>query len=339
MRRVFNALLLMIVVVLVGVPLIVWFGSCASLDHDYAHSRATEALERFEPGMSNSSTPQLALIEAGSMTFRARTAGFDGRRGNVILLHGFPESSIMYVPMIPALASAGLQVVAFDQRGYSPGARPEGIEAYLTADLIADVYAVADAVGFDRFHLVGHDWGAVVGWRMVIEDAARIESWSALSIPHMGAYAAAISSDPDQQARSAYLGFFRMPGLPEMVFSFNGFAMMRRSIYNEHGSETLDEYLRIFSEPGALTAALNWYRASALGAGSGDLEVEVPTLFVWGNQDPVVGDLALENQRNYFDGNLEEVELDTGHWLMETEAEAVTTAVLAHILSAAPPTR
>ena len=154
-------------------------------------------------------------------------------------------------------------------------------------------------VGFETFHLVGHDWGAAVGWRAVFSGSPRIESWTPLSIPHMGAYGEAIANDADQQQRSSYLRFLRLPWLPEMLFSFNDFAMLRENIYAEHGSPALDEYLAIFSEPGALTAALNWYRASELQAASGDLEVAIPTTFVWGNRDPVVGDLSLELQRRY----------------------------------------
>lgn len=331
MKRVLIALLSVVLVVALGVPLALWVGAYASLDHDFAHSRTTAELDAFDPAGSASATPTLSLIEARSMTFRALTAGFAGHRGNVILLHGFPESSAMYAPMIPELARAGYRVMAPDQRGYSPGARPADLDAYTTDKLAADVFAIADAVGFDRFHLVGHDWGAAIGWLMVFEASPRILSWSALSIPHMGAYAATIAEDPDQRERSAYLGFLQLPWLPEALFAFNGFAMMRNGVYAEHGAEIVDEYVAIFSEPGALTAAINWYRASGLATPPQEPTVSIPTAFIWGNQDPVVGDRALQAQRQYFDGNLWETELDTGHWLMETEARAVTDAVLEHV--------
>lgn len=331
MKRILLVGLSLLLIVLVAVPLALAIGSWLALDRDFSHTRATAGLEVFQAADSAAHTAKLSLIEAGPLTFRARTAGFGGGRGNVILLHGFPESSAMYEPMIPALAKAGYQVVAFDQRGYSPGARPGGVEAYATDKLADDVFAIADAVGFEGFHLVGHDWGAGVGWRIVFDGSPRLRSWSALSIPHLGAYADAISNDPDQQARSAYIGLFRLPWLPEALMSFNGFAMMTRAMYGDHDRQTVDEYLAIFSEPGALTAALNWYRASGLDAGEGNLDVAIPTAFIWGNQDPVVGGHALEAQRRFFQGNLRETELDTGHWLMETEAAAVTAAVLAHI--------
>jgi pimeloyl-ACP methyl ester carboxylesterase len=331
MKRVLLLGLAALPAILLGIIAVISISAYRSLDRDLAHTRATTALPLFSQQIGSAQTVTMSLVDANGMQFRTRAAGFGGTRGNVVLLHGFPESSVMYEPMIPVLAAAGYQVIAFDQRGYSPGARPDGIDAYTTDELVADVFAVADAVGFETFHLVGHDWGAAVGWRAVFSGSPRIESWTPLSIPHMGAYAEAIANDADQQQRSAYLRFLRLPWLPEMLFSFNDFAMLRENIYGEHGSPELDEYLAIFSEPGALTAALNWYRASELQAASRDLEVAIPTTFVWGNRDPVVGDLSLELQRRYFDGNLFEVELETGHWLMQTHASEVSASVLAHL--------
>ena len=330
-HRVLVACMVVIFAVPTAVLFILAVGALASLDRDRVHTGETAGLETFAADRNRGDAVVLSLVDTGEFVFRARAAGFGGTRGNVILLHGFPESSAMYEPMIPELARAGYQVIAYDQRGYSPGARPLDRAAYETHKLVADVFAVADAVGFDRFHLVGHDWGAGIGWALIFEDAARVESWSALSIPHMGAYTEAIAADADQQQRSAYLAFFRLPWLPEAVFSFNDFAMMRNNIYAEHSLEIVAEYVGIFAEPGALTAALNWYRAAGALRPGGLRQVHTPTAFIWGQDDPVVGQRALELQRGYFDGNLWETPLDTGHWLMETEPEAVTSAVLAHL--------
>ena len=321
----------LLLALLVLVPTVLWVGSYFSLDHDGLHTEATLQLPEFEATASAGAQPTLSQIRAGDFTYRARTAGFGNSVGNVILLHGFPESSAMYVDMIPALATAGYQVVAFDQRGYSPGARPDDVAAYTTDKLVADVFAVADAVGFEQFHLVGHDWGAAVGWAAVFTQSERILSWSALSIPHLGAYGEAIATDPDQQSRSAYIGFFQLPFLPEAIFSFNGFNMMKTGVYADHGDETLAEYMALFSEPGALTASLNWYRASELANPEGDFHVQIPTALIWGEHDPVVGESALMAQEKYFQGNLWKTKLDTGHWLMETHVQEVTVAVLENL--------
>ncbi len=108
-------------------------------------------------------------IEANGMTFRARTAGESGEP--VILLHGFPETSHMYIPLMERLAAEGYRCLAPDQRGYSPGARPEGVENYRYLKLAEDIRGFADAMGAERFHLVGHDWGAGAGWALCLRDA------------------------------------------------------------------------------------------------------------------------------------------------------------------------
>ena len=325
-------LLIVLIVLIVGAPLVFWLGAYASLDHDRNHTRASEALAEFDPENSSTNAVTLSKIRVDNLWFRVRSAGFGGTRGNVILLHGFPESSAMWAPMIPVLAENGYQVVAFDQRGYSPGARPTEVSSYGGEQLAGDVFAVADAVGFENFHLVGHDWGAGVGWMIVLTDPDRLQTWTSLSIPHLVAYGEAIQSDPDQQSRSAYIGFFQMPWLAETVFTFNRLQILKDTVYAEHHAEIIDEYLAIFSEPGAMTAALNWYRASG-GLSQDDLDpmVNLPVLFIWGSDDPVVGDTALEVQRQYFNAPFTELELDTGHWLMETKADTVTAAVLNHL--------
>ncbi len=328
-------LLIGILVVGIGALAVLWIGAATSLDYGRTYSREAAQLPSFAADLATAAQPALFRVAANGFDFRTRAAGFPGSRGNVILLHGFPESSIMYQSTLQALAEAGYAAIAFDQRGYSPGARPESLESYRIDNLIADVRAVADAVGFDEFHLVGHDWGAVVGWTLVMSDATPVRSWSALSIPHIAAYTEAMANDPDQQQRSGYVAFFQTPWVPEVVFGFNRFNMLKSSVYGEHGEAATSEYLRLFSEPGALTAALNWYRATELtNAGSQfDPQIDIPVLFVWGGSDPVVGQAALEAQRALFSGPFREVELDTGHWLMETRGAATDAAILSHLSS------
>lgn len=318
-------ILLGVLVVLLGAVGVLWLGAATSLDWDRQHTNATAALPKL-----NTNSRGLVQIRAGDLTFRARVAGLGGERGNLILLHGFPESSAMWIPLIDASAEIGYQVVAFDQRGYSPGARPDDVADYSVDKLGADVLAIADAMGFREFHLVGHDWGSGVGWGLVMTQPERILTWTSLSIPHLAAFGAALASDPDQRQRSSYMLLFRTPWLAEQLFAFNRFNLMRSVIYAEHHPQQVDEYLALFSEPGAITAALNWYRA----ANRDDLEslaVTRPVLFIWGNKDPAVGRVAVEGQRAYLPDDYREVELDAGHWLMETHAEVVVAAILAHL--------
>lgn len=268
-------------------------------------------------------------INANTMTFRARFAGDTGEP--VILLHGFPETSHMWVELLPKLEAAGYRCMAPDQRGYSPGARPEGKENYRYQDIAADVVALADSWGVDKFHLVGHDWGAGAGWAAVALYPERIVSWSALSVPHVGAFGRAIREDADQAQRSTYITFFQEPGVAEAALSANEFAGLK-NVWSASSEEEKAEYLSVFTQPGALTGALNWYRGSG-GIQPADEfgDVHTPTLLVWGNQDTAIGRVGVENGAKFMKGPYTFVELDAGHWLIQEKLEAVSDAILAHL--------
>ncbi len=266
------------------------------------------------------------------LTFRCREAGESGEP--VILLHGFPETSAMWDDLIPRLADAGYRVLAPDQRGYSPGARPQGAEQYVLHELVADVVALADDAGFERFHLVGHDWGAAAGWAVVDLHPDRVASWTALSVPHLKAFRNAIAGGGDQSQRSGYMSFFRQVGAAEDAMSKNDLAGLR-NLWSIHSEETLADYVSVFSQPGALTGALNWYRAPGgfeRPDESADGEpVSVPTLFIWGNQDQAIGRVAAEGGERYASGPYRFVELEAGHWLAQQEPERVASEVLEHL--------
>lgn len=272
-------------------------------------------------------------IAANGFTFHCREAGpQDGEP--VILLHGFPETSHMWTPLIPVLAEAGYRVLAPDQRGYSPGARPEGIENYSYARIASDVVALADAVGFGRFHLVGHDWGAGAGWAVVARYPERVASFAALSVPHVGAFGRAIREDPDQAQRSTYITFFQEPGVAEAALSANDFAGLK-NVWSASSEAEKAEYLALFSQPGALTGALNWYRGSR-GIDPNDPEMQfgevtTPTVLIWGNQDTAIGRKGVDDAAAYMKGPYKFVELDAGHWLIQEKPAEVIAEVAAHL--------
>ncbi len=303
-----------------------------SLDREFGYSGETDALPEF-PSVS---TSNLTRISAGEFTFRARLAGFDNTGPSLILLHGFPETSAMWTPLMAAAASQGYRVLAFDQRGYSPAARPAEPSAYAMSELIDDVIRVADAVGFQRFHLVGHDWGSAVGWGTLMAHSERVISWSSLSIPHPSAFVDAFQHDPEQRKRSRYFLLFQQSWLPEQLFAFNDHMLLREVFYAGMSESQSEEYLSAFSEPGAMTAALNWYRALDLPgqAFAGEPDIHRPVLFLWGSSDPSVSPYTIEAQKKYLKGPFREVKLDAGHWLMEERTEAVVSAVLKQIREA-----
>lgn len=327
-------LVIVVAGLVLGIVIVFGIGSSMSLDRDYTHTKKTSAL----PLLSADSATGIVRIKANGYEFRARVAGLTHSvedAATVILLHGFPVTSAMWEPIIQPLADAGYRVVAFDQRGYSPGARPEDPAAYIVPNLVSDVIAMADAVGAEKFHLIGHDWGSAIGWNTVMLHPERILSWTAVSIAHPVAFGEALQNDPDQQARSSYFALFTTPYLPEALFTFNNLAMLM-GLYADMTPEQQQEYREVFSEPGALTSALNWYRqmgASLADTSSLNPSIDIPTLFIWGNKDESAGRVAVEGQAKYIKGPYRELELDGGHWLMAQHAEAIIPAVLEQLAS------
>ena len=279
---------------------------------------------------------QICETEANGMVFRGRCVGTEGSIGEpVILLHGFPETSIMWAGLMERLGDEGYRCFAPDQRGYSPGARPGRVEDYGYEKLISDVMALADALGYARFHLVGHDWGSAIGWAILHVHPDRVRSWTAMSVPHMDAFASAIADDPDQRKRSEYMGFFMLPEKPERSLSANDFAFLR-SLWSSIPREQVEEYISVFSQPGALTAALNWYRANSVllekrREGPRFGAVQHPTLLIWGNQDMAIGRTAVERAAQYMKGPYRLVELNAGHWLVQEAPERVHDEILRHL--------
>ena len=274
-------------------------------------------------------------IAANGMTFRARVAGDTGEP--VLLLHGFPETSHMWLDLMPKLVNAGYRCVAPDQRGYSPGARPADVESYNYGALMSDVFAIADASGFDRFHLVGHDWGALVGWAAVCSAYSdRIASFASLSIPHALAFARATYDDPQGDLYRTILQLLLTDGGPETAFLANDAAALRGA-YTHSPAEQIDEYVSVLSQPGAMTGAANWYRASRAHKRSqedGDStfrDVTTPTLLIWGKNDPYVLRMAVDLGASYMKGEYRLVEADTGHWIAQEAPELVEREVLRHL--------
>jgi len=276
-----------------------------------------------------------STIAVRDLTFAVRTAGpADG--APVMLLHGFPETSAMWTPLMRELAAAGYVCAAPDQRGYSQGARPAGLAAYAYDELTADVFALADALAWRRFHLIAHDWGAGVGWRALRRDPARIASYTALSIPHYRAFAEATWADGEAEP---YRRFLRLvlaaDGAAERVLSRDDFASFRRAWSAD--AELTEQYLQVIREPGALPAMLAWYRASdghrALLRRPPDAadQVATPSLLLWGRDDPHVRAGSLDRARRFMDGPYRVVEVDAGHWLAQEAPDVVRREALAHL--------
>ena len=293
------------------------------------HTEMTRKLPRFDGSQAG-----LVRIRASGMEFRARVAGFDNRDGDgVILLHGFPETSIMWEPLLETLSKEGFRVVAFDQRGYSPGARPFSQNAYTKGKLATDVIAVADAVGFERFHVVGHDFGGAIAWVVADRFPLRVKSLTSLSMPHPSALAEALQDPHSQWRRSSYILFYRIPFLPELVLGFNRAAYLGHLKWRDHPRRHVEEYRRVFGEPGAIGAALDWYRAFEFRSLDPLGKIRPPTLFLWGRGDGAFGRDATIKTANHMDGPYRLQTIEAGHFLLLEAPQLVASEIVAHLKS------
>lgn len=268
-------------------------------------------------------------VSVGEFVFEVAMSGpTDGIP--VVALHGFPQTNVSWTSVTPGLVGAGCRVIAPNQRGYSPGARPVGVEHYRINHLTGDILGLLDALDLPSAHLVGHDWGAVVAWHLAAEHPDRVRTLTAASVPHSAAFNWAIREDPDQQERSQYFGLLREPEKAERVLVEND-AQRLRAMF---GAQSLDEeYVRHLAVPGALTAASSWY--AAMTKEFANLPpVTVPTTYLWSNGDTAIGRAGAERCGEFVDAPYRFVELDgVSHWIPEEAAEVLTAEILARIRS------
>ncbi|HEY4018439.1 MAG TPA: alpha/beta fold hydrolase [Pseudonocardiaceae bacterium] len=266
--------------------------------------------------------------EAG--TFDAIAAGpEDGH--NVLLLHGFPEAAVAWTDQVDALGAAGYRAVAPDQRGYSPEVRPEDVRDYQLDDLTGDVLAIADTLGWRTFDLVGHAWGATLAWLVAAEHPARVRTLTAVSMPHPNPFAEALREDEDQMLRAQHLALYRSSGIAEKRLLADDAAGLRQAFDRRLPPSRIEDYLTRLREPGALTAALNWYRANPLTRLEAP-KVSVPTMYVWSTEDVVVGSTAALATEGWVSGlyRFEMLE-DVSHWVPEEEPEVMTALLIDHL--------
>jgi epoxide hydrolase 4 len=229
-------------------------------------------------------------LAAHGITLHAVTAGpADGPL--VILLHGFPEFWYGWRQQIAPLAASGLRVVVPDQRGYNLSDKPAGIAAYRLETLADDVLGLADALGYERFAVVGHDWGAAVAWHVASHSPERLTRAAILNAPHPATLRQYARAHLRQALKSWYVAYFQLPFLPELGLRAGGFRGLRRALQRTSRPGTFTDedfrhYREAWAQPGALTAMLNWYRALRLaGVLAAPARVRVPVQVIWGDKD------------------------------------------------------
>jgi pimeloyl-ACP methyl ester carboxylesterase len=266
-------------------------------------------------------------FERGPMHFDVTDRGPDGGPP-VVLLHGFPADRACWDGVSAELTGAGYRTVAPDQRGYSAGARPPGRRDYSVAELAADVVAMADAAGLDRFHLVGHDWGAVVAWDLAGRLPGRVATLTAVSVPHPRAFLASMLRS-SQLLHSWYMVAFQLPWLPERLLAGRGGEGMRRSLRRSGlRPDVAARYAARAADPAAMRGPINWYRALPFGVRRPAVAVTVPTALIWSPGDGFVSRAAAEGSAAWAHGPYELVEVpDADHWLPENRPDVVAGVV------------
>jgi len=261
----------------------------------------------------------------------------------VVLLHGFPEFWYGWRHQIPALAKAGFHVLAPDQRGYGTSDKPPGVGAYGMGELVRDVLGLVDEAGHERATVVGHDWGGVVAWSLAAAHPARVERLAILNVPHPAVMRRSLLTNPRQLLRSWYVFMFQAPGLPERLMARDDYAMLARAVRGGRRgtctAQDLARYKEAWSEPGALTAMVNWYRAAMRWAWSPPPRgrVTVPALLLWGVRDRFLGrELAAPSAALCDDARLVFHEHAT-HWIQHDDADEVNAQLVHLVRHGLPP--
>jgi pimeloyl-ACP methyl ester carboxylesterase len=272
-------------------------------------------------------------IAANGITLNVAVAGRDAAPP-IILLHGFPEFSHAWHAQFPTLAAAGFHVLAPDLRGYNLSDKPTGISAY-RADIVADdIAALIDTTPNKRATVVGHDWGGAIAWTLAQRHAARVSQLVILNCGHPSAMMKRIATDPRQLLRSWYIFALQLPWLPERFARANDFRVLVHAMRgtSRRGTFTDDDIMRYreaWSQPGALTAMINYYRA-ALRRRPPKVSprITVPTHIIWGTRDRFLGKELVEDSLRYCDHG-RATYLDASHWVQHEQPERVSELIIA----------
>lgn len=261
----------------------------------------------------------------------------------VILLHGFPESHRTWREVIPDLARDHF-VLAPDQRGFARSSKPQGVENYTPDKPVGDMIALADHFGIDRFTLVGHDWGGAIAWMAALQRPDRVARLVIVNAPHPFVFQRSLFDDPEQRAASQYIRAFRNPAIEQHIESigipaFFDTTFARHADASRIGADERATYIDQWSQPGAMTAMLNWYRASAVQVPAIDETpdrpafldapfppVIQPTLVIWGLGDVALLPVQLEGLEAFVP-DLTVTKVDAGHFVPWENAPAVVKAM------------
>lgn len=273
---------------------------------------------------------------ASGLGMRVARAGLPGAP-LVIMLHGFPECWYSWRHQLRALAPR-FDCVAPELRGYGETDAPRGMANYSLDKLVGDVVDLVHAIGRERAVIVWHDWGGAIAWATALMHPEVVERLAVLNCPHLKRFSEELRRNPRQMLRSWYILFFQLPGLPERIFRARNFAMLDRALRDgtvRKGAITADDmryFHDAFRNPYAITAAINYYRASVRSGfmvrpGSNrwlDRKIAAPTLLIWGEQDFALGKELTSAMEPLFSGPFDlRYIADSGHWVQQERPDLV----------------
>jgi pimeloyl-ACP methyl ester carboxylesterase len=260
-------------------------------------------------------------IDVGGIQLNVHTAGTGPA---ILLLHGFPDSNALWRGVAPLLVSAGYRVVAPDQRGFGASDAPPGTANYRVECIVRDAVRLLDALDIEDAHVVGHDWGAVIGWFLAGEHSERFRSLTAVSVGHPRAYA---NAGMEQKRKGLYTFLFQLRGLAEWYLGRNDFANFRRWVRNYPETE---HWVRDLSRPGRLTAALNWYRANLRRIlMAPHPRCPIPALGIWSSRDFALAESQMLRSEEFVDGSWQYERLEgLSHWIPLEAPQELSRLVL-----------
>jgi pimeloyl-ACP methyl ester carboxylesterase len=238
----------------------------------------------------------------------------------VVLLHGFPQTSRSWEPVCERLHRDGYRTLTFDQRGYAPTARPRGRRAYRMSALVSDVAALVAAAG-TPVHLVGHDWGAGVAWATAAGHPELVRTLTAVSVPHPAAFVGSMVRS-SQALRSYYMALFQLPWLPE-YFGRHPRLLDRTLAQTGMTPDQIAAVRTDVVDSGALTPAINWYRAMPIASPKYTRKVATPTTYVWSTGDTALSRRGAELCERYVTGPYRFEIVDGSHWIPEEQPDVV----------------
>lgn len=256
----------------------------------------------------------------------------------IILLHGFPDAWFGWEAQIDPLAETGFRVIVPDQRGYNLSDKPKGVANYRMDALVADILGLADTLGYKRFHLAGHDFGAMVSWNLAMRHPERLKRLAIANVPHPAVMSNYLRTHPAQRRKSWYAFFFQLPSLPERVVRAKNWQFLISAMPDDFTESERDRYREAWAQPRAMTSMINWYRAALRPSRPGGShpqstaspEVQVPTLVLWGQQDPHISyEMAALSVNLCEDARLVTFE-DATHWVLYDKPQEVSQLLIEH---------